>query len=263
MWNTNMMRGFRQRTTGSNLVSNGKTFDRNIKIVNAVTGVVMDSLSDEARKKKLLESGAVTEDILNMKDPYLELLEGIIEMGDYFPTKNYNVITSGRALLTLDEIKSGYYIGDERKFYSDNNVFSFTNEVRTYMPLLEIVRLLSLDHDVSLINKMDLLPFYREVEKIVYMTDEKNYPSYNKLPYNKEVVSKLIELKETIEKEDSWIFDIHQPEDIIFGEKNLGSLLGLIKDIDRHQEQSREASLARSNNQDIDIQDILKYKKRT
>lgn len=248
---------------GSNLISNGKTFDREIKIVNAVTGVVSNSLSEELRRKKLMESG-IPNEIMNMKDPYIELLEGINEMGEYFPTRSYNVITSGKALLTLDEIKSGYYLDDNSYFYSSNDVFTFTNEVRTYLPLLEIVRLLSLNHNVSLVNKKDLLPMYREIEKIVYMTDEENYPSYNKLPYNKDVVLELRRLKESIETEDPWIFYVEEPKDIVFGEKNLGNLLSLARDIDNYQNASRESSAKElEKQQDVSIQEILKYKKRT
>lgn len=260
MWSNSFRRKPNRNNIGSIEVAMGANFDRNLKIVNGVTGEVFDSINEQRRKEKLKEQGA--EAILDMVDPYMEILKGIKEMGEFFPTKDYRVITTGSALLTIEEIRNGYYIQDEQEFRNDYDVFKFKNEVRVYLPLLEIVRLLTLGYSVSLVDKSDLIYFYQEIERIVYMTDEVNYPSYNRLPYNRDVVEKLREMKKDIEDHDSWIFYKAPEKNIVFGEKGLGMLLDIVNDINTYQNTQIKNQTENMDPTSI-IRDMVKYKKRT
>lgn len=202
-----------------------------LKIVNAVTGEIMKSKDEIAKEEKLKKEQIDLKDLEGFKDPYLELLEGIRTMEKYFPNSYYYIEVPGKALLTLQEIKDGYYI-EKSEYEVNGEKFVIENRVKTALPLLEILRIRSLGYNFSLIDKNDLLPMYKECESILIASDPERMLSYNRLPYNQEVIDEITRFKTDIETRHSWIFYVPKVEQENIMKKKFGNLFDIITDMD-------------------------------
>lgn len=245
-------------------VSNSRGMDPNLKIVNARTGEIYDSVNEENTKKELEKQGINLNDI-NFEDPYITLLKGMELMNDYFQNNDYYVTVEPSALLTLEEIRQGAKV-EQVTVRQDGYEFVYANEVKTFLPLMEILKIRSLGYKIQLTRKDDIIPLYRELIYLERVTDRENYPSYNRLPTSPEIVNEIKNLIKDIEENNRWILEtpIEEPTPGII-EQNFGTLSSFINDLNTayNKVNTQAPSLDETGNYSEQITQMMKYRKRT
>lgn len=245
-------------------ISNSKGLDPNLKIVDGKTGIVYDSPAEAARKKQLLEEG-IDFNQEEFEDPYITLLKGMQLMNDYFQNKEYYVTVEPEALLTLEEIRQGGS-ADRLKINQEGFDFIYVDEIKTFLPLMEILKIRSLRYRISLTRKEDIFPLYKELKYLERVTDYENYPSYNRLPTSPEILNEIKNLIQDLEKTYTWLLDTPLEEPTLdLVEKNFGTIATMINDLNQALSNVKGNNFVEGQVGDFteQIQNNTRYRKRT
>lgn len=235
---------------------NSRNVTPDYKIVNAVTGIQYDSLKDQKKWDALKEQGISKEELDFKNDPYLKLLEGLKLMDEFFRTSTYHIITTPSAVASLDEIKRGFYSEDKTEVNIDGETYYYDMNIRISVPLLEMIRIIALGGNVSLVDKSDAKRLHDELGLTIKMADPENKLSYNRLPSDPIVVQKMIDLKKHLEEKESWIFYVPTTPAVNIVGQAMGDLYDILSGLNDYSEKNKTK-------EDINVSHLHRYVRRS